>query len=286
MTYTNKTAVLTMVYNEPHFMPMWSKYYSSQVGASNCYVVDHGSDDGSTENLGLINKIRIPRSPMDDFKRSKFISELASSLLHWYENIIYVDSDEFLVANPFKYGNLDDYCSANQNSVVTAFGLNIHQIKTDLPLVDNLSILSQRSFARFAAAMCKPLITKIPINWTPGFHSSDHETVFNDIFLMHLHHYDTQNSLKRLNKTRNMQWATLSAGSHQRVSDEEYTLMVNAIAGLSIVSASENSFNLFVEDRIKKFINAKSLPAEEMNQNLAGLDNQLIELPNEFKQVF
>jgi hypothetical protein len=93
-----KVAAVTMVYNEDVYLPIWMKHYSRQVGVENCYVVDHGSTDGSTENLGRCNVLRIPRSPYDPFKQSAFNSEFCSSLLHWYDWVVYSDVDELVMA--------------------------------------------------------------------------------------------------------------------------------------------------------------------------------------------
>jgi len=33
-------AVVTMVYNEEDFLPIWLKHYSRQVGLKNCFIID------------------------------------------------------------------------------------------------------------------------------------------------------------------------------------------------------------------------------------------------------
>ena len=55
-------AAVTMVYNEPEFIPLWIKYYGEQVGKENCYIVDNGSDDGSLDDYkDEVNIIRVPK---------------------------------------------------------------------------------------------------------------------------------------------------------------------------------------------------------------------------------
>ena len=44
-----RIAAVTMAYNEPDFVGLWAAHYGAEVGARNCFVVDHGSDDGSLE---------------------------------------------------------------------------------------------------------------------------------------------------------------------------------------------------------------------------------------------
>jgi hypothetical protein len=59
-------AVVTMVYNEPDFLPVWAAHYRAAVGAEHCYVIDHGSDDASIDASGQFNLVQLKRSPLDE----------------------------------------------------------------------------------------------------------------------------------------------------------------------------------------------------------------------------
>jgi glycosyl transferase family 2 len=227
-----KTAAVTMVYNEPVMLSLWAKYYSKNFGAASCYVVDHGSTDGSTANLD-VNLLRIPRSPMNDIKRAEFLSSFCSSLLEWYESVIYTDVDEFLVPDPANYVSLNDFCQRLNNPVTTAIGFDVQHIpELEGPLSADVPVLRQRRWVRFSFAMCKPLVTTTPIKWTPGFHSSDQATTFDRLFLFHLHNYDLDTAMQRLAKTRAMPWEDGTPNSHQRWPDEKYREMIMAISRL------------------------------------------------------
>ena len=65
-----KVAAVTMVFNEKGKLPIWTRYYGAQLSPGQCYIIDHGSTDGSTDNLGGFNQIRLPRSPQDNEKRT------------------------------------------------------------------------------------------------------------------------------------------------------------------------------------------------------------------------
>ena len=94
-----KVAAITMVYNEAALLPVWARHYVKQVGADHCYVIDHGSTDALVLPRG-VNQLRLPRSPHDDLRRAGFISKLTTSLLAYYDWVIYTDVDELLVADP------------------------------------------------------------------------------------------------------------------------------------------------------------------------------------------
>lgn len=226
-----RVAAVTMVYNEPIFTPIWLRHYGSQVGIDSLYVIDHGSDDYSTADIAA-NVVRIPRSPMDDKKRASFLSEFCSSLLHWYDAVIYADSDEILIADPGRFGSLVDFCEKTPFDVVTSIGFNIYDQMDGEPLNLLGGLLRQRPWVRFAIPMCKPLVSRKPISWAPGFHDSNHALNFDGLFLFHLRYFDKQALLSKLNKTRSMAWANEVYGSHQRMSDEDSTAMLTAVAGL------------------------------------------------------
>ncbi len=218
----NPLAVVTMVYNEADFLPIWLRHYTRAVGAANCYVIDHGSNDGSTDNLGQVNVIRIPRSPMDENKRCRFVSDLCSSLLTWFDAAAYTDVDEMLVADPAIAPDLISLLDLAAPEVITAFGVNVlHRLHHDLPLHDGAPISAQRRWIYPTGAMAKPLITRRPIQWPPGFHSYDGRPLFHGLFNMHLAQVDYDMALRRQAKRRSVQWAYDIGGTHpHKVADE------------------------------------------------------------------
>ena len=231
-----KIAAITMVYNEGRALQRWIEYYSKQDGAQNCFVIDHGSDDESTVSLEDVKVLKIPRSPQDDIRRTNSISHFTNYLLCWYDYVIYVDCDEFLVADPRKYNGLYDYCGTVRPEYMTSIGINIIHVASQEPgLTPGRPILSQRSYGMFVSAMSKPNITSTPVLWSPGFHHRDRPAVFGDLFLFHLRYADVGEGLARLQTTRKMAWQSEKDGAHQRVLDEDWRRRVNSWASLPVV---------------------------------------------------
>lgn len=228
-----KIAAVTMVYNEAEYLPLWLKHYGRQVGPQNCYVIDHGSNDGSTSKLGLCNVIRIPRSPYDPIQQSVFNSQFCSSLLNWFDWVIYSDVDELLMADPMVAPSLSEYIRRPLPEVVTAIGLNVvHRVDVEPALDFGKAITSQRSHVFSSSSMCKPNLISRPITWSPGSHSSDAEVIFDHLYLFHLRWVDLPYGLRRLQKTRAMDWARTNAGQHQRVEDERMIRTFNGFGRL------------------------------------------------------
>ena len=227
-----RIAAITMAYNEPVMLPIWAQHYARQVGADYCYVVDHGS----TEEVALpagINRLRLPRSPHDDPRRARFISELTTALLTYYDWVIYTDVDELVLADPRHFANLPAFCSTALADTVSAIGFDVQHVPAiESPLNPSRSVGSQRRWVRFTSAMCKPVLTRQPLAWAPGFHCSNQPLAFAPIYLFHLRWADRALGLQRLGKTRAMAWDGSDAGAHQRIDDQSWLDLFDAMAAM------------------------------------------------------
>ena len=264
-------AVVTMVYNEPDFLPIWMRHYGREAGPEHCYIVDHGSDDGSTDALGRFNRLRVPRSPMDEVKRSGFISEFCSALLKWYDFVIYCDVDEFLVADPARFTSLRDLCAKTDADVVTAFGFNIvHWLHHEPSLNLNKPILPQRRWLHPTSSMAKPLLTRRPIVWPGGFHSWDGLAVFDGLFNFHLAYADLDLAWRRQAKRRSVVWADWRA-HHHSVDDSAILNQMERVANfpkLETVSLDDGCgpYQNFVSRiRLSQFGRERQVYKTEMN---------------------
>lgn len=224
-------AVITMVYNEKRKLPTWLGHYAANVGIEHCYVVDHGTDDGSTRNLFGASRIALDRSPQDNDRRTRFISELSSALLGYYKRVAYVDADELLVADPTRFATLADYAEQMSEDAVTSIGLEIVHGPDEPPLDDHAPVGGQRGTALFSSSMCKTNLIGRKVNWAPGWHSHDGAPRFDDLYLFHLRHADLDQAVERLQITRGMAWAHDRAGLHQRVDDDSMVGLVRQFGG-------------------------------------------------------
>jgi len=227
--------VVTNVYNEAFNLPIWLRYYGAQVGIANCLVVDHGSDDGSTDDLRGAGRITLPRSPFDDDRRAAFLGELASSLLRMHDAVIYTDCDEFLVADPARYAGLPEFVAAMKGPAATAIGLNLVQ-RTDLEGAFDPArpVLAQRGHAQFATAMCKTLVVRAPVRWGAGFHDASLPPAFDGLYLFHLRWVDRAAALRRMAITRYIARANPDHGAHQAMADEQVARRFAALTRLPV----------------------------------------------------
>lgn len=230
-----RVCAITNVYNEAFNLPIWLRYYGRQLGLENCLVIDHGSDDGSTHDLGGANRLRIPRVSFDDNVRAEMISGIANSMLKLYDAVLYTDCDEILVADPRKYDSLHAFCARMEMPSATAVGLNvIHHLEREAPIDGRAPLMAQRRYVQFVSPMCKTLLVREPVNWGGGFHSSNFRPSFGDLYLFHLRWLDLGESLRRLAVTRRVRFADSTSGLHQRASFMDCIKNHEALATLPV----------------------------------------------------
>lgn len=221
-------AAITFVYNEAVNLPIWIAYFGRQLGTRNLFVVDLGTTDGSTDDLGDVNLIRVPRLEFDEYHKTTIINHLQRGLLQYYDTVMYTDGDELIVPDPEIYEGLNDYLARKDFEYVSCIGLNIqHIISIEDPLELDKPILSQRRFARFWSATCKPAITRVPLQWATGFHCCDRPPAIDpQLFMFHTKWMDYSLAMKRQKTSREARYSsrTLDAhlGDHSRYENERF----------------------------------------------------------------
>jgi hypothetical protein len=217
-----KTFAFTTVHNEGFFLPRWIAYYSAQLGAQNLFVLDHGTTDYSTANLQGINLIRVPRDNYDEGKRCDSASDFHTALLGYYDCGFAMDIDEFIVAHPEKYKNLQDFVDRTDYDSLVAVGLELLHIPEFEPaFLSHLPILSQRRTVFFNSKVCKHCFASKPTRFGGGFHTSTNPVRFDpDLYLFHLKHFDYAWRMMRQNITRNWEYAG-DYGEHARWGDDK-----------------------------------------------------------------
>ena len=99
-------AAVTFTYNEAVNLPLWIKHYGGRFGEHNLFISDRGSNDGSINNIGNSNLMKLHRNEFDEFAKTDFISNLFSALLKMYDVVIYTVCDDFLIPDPDRYPDL------------------------------------------------------------------------------------------------------------------------------------------------------------------------------------
>lgn len=182
--------VATMVRDEERMLARWVAHYGRHVGVENLLVVDDQTVDGSTTGLPCTVH-RIPPLPGQGYEgaRMGLMSGLASGLLAAYDVVVFVDADEFLVPDPRRYPTLRHLLGDRPGVPVLApVALNVLHVPAVEPALEpDRPVLEQRSFAQFAALMCKPSIKRVDAPWRWASHGIGAPfAVDPDLWMLHL----------------------------------------------------------------------------------------------------
>ena len=178
-------AVFTVTHNEPHFLPLWIEHYAQHAERADMWILDHGSDDGSTDKLwkdqdarlaGSIHVQRLSEGGPHHYLPHIFLNRAIEThhsflLRQGYKCVVFAEIDEFLVADPdlflggFKQ-YMRDFATKDQRDAVRASGKNVVQSKGEAPMDWSRPVLEQRSRWRKTALYGKPVITKVPLSYS------------------------------------------------------------------------------------------------------------------------
>jgi hypothetical protein len=218
-------AVITMVHNEPVFLPIWLRYYSRFFGAEDMHVLDNESTDGSTERAGFV-RIPVAHDTVDHTWMVRTIEELQHELVARYDAVLVTDVDEIVCPRP-EFGTLGDYLDRFDEEYVNCLGYEIlHRPAAEPPLDLRRPILDQRGCWFFNDGYDKAALATVPMRWRPGFHGRE-DFGFRpdpDLRLIHLHRMDYELCRERHHTRRRRAWAQqdeqLAWAAHNRLTED------------------------------------------------------------------
>ena len=176
LSKTRKSAAITCVRNDTLFLKRWIAYYGSLFGHTNLYVFIDGFDQPLPDLHDKVNIIRIPHRPIARVpamrRRARTVSNLARAIFPYYDAVIALDVDEFLVPDPARYEDLNDFIARAQGrATLSGLGLDVAQHRTlERPLDHAQPFLGQRRFAQVSTRYTKPALAFRPVTWGSGFH--------------------------------------------------------------------------------------------------------------------
>jgi TPR repeat protein len=281
-------AIITMVYNERINLPIWLRHYRRMAPSATLFVIDHSSDDGSTNNLSGVNVIPVPRDEHDERDRTFLINSLQQGLLRYYETVIYTDSDELLVPDPAKATTLEVYLRSRQYSYASPIGVNvIHMVADEPPLDLRRPLLLQRRYGQFHSHLCKPIVTRIPLTWEPGFHSCEKPFYIDlHLYLFHIKQIDKDLALQRQQLVRRLSWSKRAIeakhSAHHRYDDENFVREFFHDPALVFQERGSQPFAFAAE--LARF----QEEAREMfgTFHVAGFAGPIVEIPDNFRSSF
>ena len=218
-------AVVTIVRNEHVFLPIWLAYYSQFFGPDDIYVLDHESDDGSTDGDGFV-RVPVSHETVDHTWMVRTVEQHQHALLEDYDVVVVTDVDEIIAPRP-DWGTLGDYVDRFREPFVTTRGYEVVHLVDREPALDlGRKVLEQRGHWFANPVYDKPVVATEPMEWVPGFHTTpDFRREFDpDLYLIHLHRMDFDLCLERHRFRRTRAWNELDVklgwAKHNRITSE------------------------------------------------------------------
>lgn len=197
-------AIFTIVRNEKIFLPIWLKYYKQFFENQDIYVLNDDSNDGSTENLD-VNVINLETGTivLDVWRLKSVVCNFQKQLLEKYKVVFFAESDEFI----YHENGLECIYEKILNGSLDYFSVNgfdyVHKLEEEFDLNLNDPISKQRKYWVSKAGMKKSLITKIPLDYTLGFHEHfingkrEIKNFQDGLYMFHIKHIDKKLYIKR-----------------------------------------------------------------------------------------
>ena len=190
-------AAITMLRNDDWFLRRWVKYYASQLGRENLYILFDGKDQRVPDFCEGCNTLvcdKLPGKVVEmDRRRAALVSETANALRNTYRCVIATDVDEFLVLDPLCGDSLKDYLlrwHREHPGHISVSGLGVdvgENTRTEQPIDDSKTFLSQRSCGFLLSRYTKPVATFAPCRWGGGYHrvKGHNFHISPDLYLFH-----------------------------------------------------------------------------------------------------
>eukprot|EP00614_Pseudopedinella_elastica_P002689 CAMPEP_0172600248 /NCGR_PEP_ID=MMETSP1068-20121228/20392_1 /TAXON_ID=35684 /ORGANISM="Pseudopedinella elastica, Strain CCMP716" /LENGTH=482 /DNA_ID=CAMNT_0013400811 /DNA_START=150 /DNA_END=1598 /DNA_ORIENTATION=+ len=181
----HQCAIFTVVRNESTFLPIWARYYARHFDPRDMVILDHSSSDNSTDKARLPAgvTVRVLRGDASFFPHYFLVQQVQIHqqllLKAGFKCVVFSEVDEILVANASRYARgLGQYLEhfARDDSLIYARSTG-YRVSHELngsrsePKIDwHKDIFAQRSYWAASPNYNKPYVTKVPIQYIPGFH--------------------------------------------------------------------------------------------------------------------
>ncbi len=193
-----RIAFVTMVRDEPVFLPLWIAHYARIAPRDHMFVIVDGLDQALPPDVSGLQVVRLPQVPVGpgwDEARWRLLTAFANALLERFDVVVLNDVDELIVLDP-RYG--DDLpaalAEARDLGVISPFAVEVvHRPELETgPLDLGRPILQQRRHVRINSSYAKPCIAARPIRWSLGGHTSDFPELHlsRKLYLFHLRAMD------------------------------------------------------------------------------------------------
>lgn len=224
-------AVFTIAQDEHRFLPIWLDHYGKWFKPEDIFVLDH---DSRVVGGGQHNTVPIHRDKSFDHAwLNSIVAEFQKFLLMSYRCVIFAEADEIIAADPRAELNdlrkAVDWLLQSRLMSMRCRGYEVVHDRRTEPAIDwQKPLLAQRSLWSPSDLYSKTLISKVPLDWTLGFHTTTNVSsalVADGTLLLHLHRLDFDYCFERNHKNVSRKWSEMDvrngAGFQNRIMNQD-----------------------------------------------------------------
>ena len=180
-------------------LELWCRHHGRLVGMENLFVIDHGSYEGIEVMLPPgVQRLRIPRGPVDNRQMSEFCGWFQRFLLSSYRWVLHTDADElvFLRSGGDFLSWIDGL--APRSTLRPELAIEVVHRPEEERMDFGRCVSEQRGRFVRNRNFSKPVLSDVPTAWTPGFHdclNPSQESA--QLCLAHIKHADSQMYVRR-----------------------------------------------------------------------------------------
>lgn len=186
-------AIFTLQHNEQYYLPKWIKYYSQFFASSDIYILAHNCS-GLTEDIlkdAESHGINVIRLASDEIFNHDWLLQTIQTqqreLLKKYDYVVFTDCDEFLCPTDCTLGEFLDRATDE------AYRAN------------GFDVIEDKMYASWGFS--KTLISRIPLTWVHGYHTSQPEfQPTPSLNLYHIHKLNYQEAWERNLRLSQEKW--------------------------------------------------------------------------------
>lgn len=192
-TIMSRAGVFTVQHDEHFFLPMWIKYYSKNFDYKDMYVIAHNCTELTEKTLRWAESIgiNVERVYTDEIFDHDWLNNtvhnMQERMLNKYEYFVFTDCDEFIVPEHY---SLREFIEDANEDAYRCTGFNIIAGKM-----------------RYEDMFNKTLISRVPLRYEYGYHTSSPEfSINNDLKLYHLHYVSYDMAWNRNLRLASKRW--------------------------------------------------------------------------------
>jgi hypothetical protein len=182
----SELCIITYANDSSAWFPYWFRYYRSLSSKAAITVITPKPESFSLYSID--NLISVKNFAYDDEARARMVSRISAAFLEYYDWTLVVDVDEFIVPDPRLNLSFGDALEMRwEDQVIYTIGIDIIETRTCKEFDFDKNLLVNRTYGIINSSLGKPSISRVPVEYIPGYHYCNRKPKFSSPTFFNLH---------------------------------------------------------------------------------------------------